>query len=183
MFQLENPEIPSNSTQWTHHELSCKKWGRATEGDQLCLGKYLESPFREMEGTEVNRRAEVLGERRKPLMWNKEKNLYIPQREVGKRRNILESWALGDVIPSLCHGHIPKSWNVNHSSMITFTCLPHTSTEWPIVTSRSTCQKWNSHLCSSAASPVQRISAHWHHYSPRILGGVLNSPSQWPVSP
>lgn len=32
------------------------------------MGKYLESPLREMEDTEVNRHAKVLEERRKPLM-------------------------------------------------------------------------------------------------------------------
>lgn len=73
----------------------------------------------------------------------------------------------------MCHRHTPLSWNVDHWSMITSNCLSHISVNSPQIISSSTCPKQNSHLHSSAASPVQRVSAHWHHNSPRILAVPL----------
>ena len=122
---------------------------------------------------EINRCAEVLQERGKPLRWNKGR-ICECLREQGKWRNILESWALGDVIPSVYHGHTAES--CDHWSMITSNCLLHIPFSSPQIISSWTCPKRNSSPLICCFS-LQRVSAHWHHSSPRILGGAPPSPS------
>lgn len=88
--------------------------------------------------------------------WGETRRIWVHPREKweSESRKIPESWAPWDVIPSLHHDHITKSWNVHQSSMVTSNCSLYVSTEYPTITSNSTCAKRTLYLCSTAASPV-----------------------------
>lgn len=149
MFQLGNPEISNNNTQWIHHELSCRKLSCTKEGDQCCLGKYLESPFREVRPW---RAGMPMHERRGGNPWGEtRRRICVFSREKWKAKE--HSRKLGSRwCDFLCHSRIPESWNVNHLSMITPNSLLPISTEYATITSNSTWAKQNSHLRSPATS-------------------------------